>query len=737
MTGFSRSIVFCALCATLAAGFAAPANCATREQQKQAHSLYVRALLDEYAGNMENAFDLYSKIMELEPEAYSVQRQAVRVAFNLGRMERAEEWARQLVKVEPAQTDNWMLLGAICAAKTDMNCARSSYEKAVAIDPANNDALYQSAQLFKLSDPALALSYLKKYMEAQPEAAPMALYEMALITYKTGDFKKTGELLNESLEKDPDFLQSRYAKAQLYEVKNDTAAALAEYAAIENRDPMNAALLSHVGEIYAGDNREAAASSYFKKTLAVDPSNPTAAFWLAVYAEHNADYKAAGEYIHASANYDKDPSLWLRYSYYLTQTGRYNEAVLELETAYKKWPEKEDLGYFLALGLDDINQTKKAVEILKNIVAQKPDYRDARQQYAIMAEKTNDIATAEEQFKILLKAAPQDATLLNYLGYSLADRGMKLDEAQGYIKQAVALAPDNGAYLDSLGWVYFKKGHLPEAFEQLQKAAGTMNTDDTLWLHLGDVFAARGDAKNAWLSYHFSHFIKPDQKSLAERIAKAEKQIPSPAMPGLYSAYFNTVAPRTVKYSALCRLTASGGFKSASFDAIVSYSSGALSLDLTGPMFTPVIGFRLEQSTDGKRTFSVRQGGGSAGELDALAERILSILYDYYSGQVYAGEPQKVSGSCLQAGDTEVCMDKAGLRPQTFTRKNGGKVSLNTIYEPTGNDILPETLELKSGGLKVLLTVTRPSQELEPARYWVQGLGGAPWDKKPEPAKAR
>jgi tetratricopeptide (TPR) repeat protein len=729
MIRFSRFFLCCAALSALGLSLAAPARCAaTRDEQKQAHLLYVRALLDEYAGNLENAYDMYEKILSMEPEAYSVQRQAVRVAFNLGRMEKAEDWARALVKTQPDTAENWMLLGTICAAKNDAVEAKADYDKAITLDPSNAEAVYQAAQLFKVSNPPAAIEYLKKYMEVMPEAAPMAYYEMALISYKTGDYKKAFVLLDQSLAKDPAFLQSRYAKAQLFEVKNDTASALAEYREIENRDPQNADLLAHMGEIYAGNNQNDLAAGYFKKALAAEPSEPTSNFWMAIYAEHAGDYKAAAEYVRASANFDKDPSLRLRHSYYLTQNGHYPEAVKELEDAYKKWPDHEDLGYFLALGLDDTNQTAKAVAILKNIVAQKPDYHDARLQYAILAEKIDDIKTAEEQFKILLKASPNDPMLLNYLGYSLADRGMKLDEAEGYVNQAVQAEPGNGAYLDSLAWVYFKKHKLPQAQDQIKKALFALNTDDSVWQHAGDIMAAEGDYRDAWMAYRFSRFIKPDQKGLAASIDKTQKQISSSDLPGLYWRYFNSVAPRPTKYGALCRLTASGGLKSASFDAILSYSTAALSLDLTGPMFTPVMGFHLDRNADGTRSFSVRQGGGDAGELGAIAERLLNMLYDYYSGNIYAAQPQKASGRCLQTADAEICMDDAGMRPQSFTRKDGGKVTLETGYEHTGEQVLPQTLELKSGGLKVRIEITRPSQELAPAHYWLPSLGPAPWD---------
>jgi tetratricopeptide (TPR) repeat protein len=87
--------------------------------------------------------------------------------------------------------------------------------------------------------------------------------------------------------------------------------------------------------------------------------------------------------------------------------------------------------------------------------------------------------------------------VLNYLGYMLADQGRKLPEALKLIGEAVDLEPQNGAYLDSLGWVYFKLGQYSEAEANLLKANERMNTDPTIHDHLGEVYEKTGNLKMA------------------------------------------------------------------------------------------------------------------------------------------------------------------------------------------------------------------------------------------------
>jgi tetratricopeptide (TPR) repeat protein len=97
----------------------------------------------------------------------------------------------------------------------------------------------------------------------------------------------------------------------------------------------------------------------------------------------------------------------------------------------------------------------------------------------------------------VLASDPEYASALNYLGYMLADQNMKLEEALGYIKRAVDLDPSNGAYLDSLGWAYFRLGKYELAEDNLLKASQKINTDPTVLDHLGDLYQKTGRLKLA------------------------------------------------------------------------------------------------------------------------------------------------------------------------------------------------------------------------------------------------
>jgi tetratricopeptide (TPR) repeat protein len=117
-------------------------------------------------------------------------------------------------------------------------------------------------------------------------------------------------------------------------------------------------------------------------------------------------------------------------------------------------------------------------------------------------ERRGDYAEAEKYFRQCLELSPNFAEAMNYLGYMWAERGQNLDEAKKLIEKAVALEPDNAAYLDSLGWVLFKQHQPQEALDWLQKAVQQADQPDpTLYDHLGDIYAelkAFEKAREAW-----------------------------------------------------------------------------------------------------------------------------------------------------------------------------------------------------------------------------------------------
>ena len=147
------------------------------------------------------------------------------------------------------------------------------------------------------------------------------------------------------------------------------------------------------------------------------------------------------------------------------------------------------------------NREADAEAELKTWVREAPDDAAAHLALGAFQERSGRFPDAEGELRKAIALDPKSAEALNYLGYSLADRGERLDEAVDLIKRALDLDPWNGAYLDSLGWAYFREGKLDEAGDPLEKAVREFPRDPSVLEHIGDYREKRGDlaaAKGFW-----------------------------------------------------------------------------------------------------------------------------------------------------------------------------------------------------------------------------------------------
>jgi len=142
-------------------------------------------------------------------------------------------------------------------------------------------------------------------------------------------------------------------------------------------------------------------------------------------------------------------------------------------------------------------------------------------------ERQKKFEVADSEFRKVLALDPNSARPLHYLGYMLADRNTRLDEAYTMVKKALDIKPDNGAYMDSMGWVYYRQGKYSDA-EGLLVRALQKQPDPTVHDHLGDVYAKLGKTKEAVAQWQASlnEFKKaPAAENDPDEVARVSKKL--------------------------------------------------------------------------------------------------------------------------------------------------------------------------------------------------------------------
>lgn len=688
--------------------FTAPSWSAT----KAAYTHYMKAVMLQHQGEYAQALAEYETAAQLDPQSSYIMEQAAELALEIGQTQQALTLAKKLVNLEPNAPKARLLLGNIHWARAELVEAQAAFEEALKLKPNYSEALFALGNLLNTQSPEKAKKYLESYLAANPEHAAEAHYQIAFVEQRQGRLDSAVSHLESAIVLDPSFLQARYSLAHIYEVRKDTDAALAEYLGILERDDDNVALLNHIGELYFLKKDIGGAKEYFTRAKGVASHNPDSCFWLAILAEQAGDFSAAADYLADSSAIKQQAELSLRLSYYLTQANRLKEAMKILQEAYQRWPENNDIAYFLALGFDDLKSYEEAIKLLKQVLARDPASRDARFQLATLYEKLGRIEDAEREFLALLEQKPNDASALNYLGYSLTDRGLKLAEAEQYIRRALAVEPTNAAYLDSLGWSHYKQGRSTEALSELRLALDQLPTDPTVWDHVGDVENALGNPVEAWRAWRKSQAFQPANEALQKKIAAVEGSFSNKDLGERLLESLKGMQGSIASFGGPCEISGKVWNKDFAFSGILLFRDGALHLDVLGPMFVPM--FQISMTSSSFAMDAIPLDGVSPDALRAGVEQGFGLMRDYLTGAVFSERPAEFNEGWrtqwIATPAYQLYLNDQKQFLKSFKRAEGvqGRLSLDG-YQWMEDKQIPTIFKLEGKGFSFQINAGAPS----------------------------
>jgi tetratricopeptide (TPR) repeat protein len=195
-------------------------------------------------------------------------------------------------------------------------------------------------------------------------------------------------------------------------------------------------------------------------------------------------------------------------AYVLEKAGRAPEAVKLLERALREREGEPqglegaaELAEALAASLQKAGRPADAIAVLKRALQPRPKDEGLRYALAVAYEKAGDREAAVAAMQELLAQNPEHADALNFVGYSWAERGLKLEEAELLVEKALQIRPENGYFMDSLGWVFFQKGDYGRAVGALEKADALAGPEPTILEHLGDAYRSAQRPAEAAAAY--------------------------------------------------------------------------------------------------------------------------------------------------------------------------------------------------------------------------------------------
>ncbi len=521
---FSRESLYALLVAELA-GQRNRFDIALGNYVQQAHATQDAGVAErgfriaEYLGADQAALDTSLIWARNAPENLDAQRAA---AVQLARAGRYEQSLEFMEKVLQGQGDTHFDFLALSAAETDPDTRAGllqSFDQLLAKHPDNPQLTFGKAVLLQQdgrTEEALALLQAQPARERQ---IPSILLEARLLhSLQRGD--EALPLLEKSLRQHPEDKRLRLTYARLLVEHDRLEDAMGEFATLVQQNPTDDDLRFSMALVCLEAEAWREATVYLEELIERGSHVDAAYFNLGrAYQAMGDTTKALEALEQVGAGNEYLPAKLLQ-SQLLYASERDQEASALLAQARQQQPDYAIQLYLIEIeALSEHNRTEQAWQLAEQALEEFPDDLNLLYTRAMLAEKRGDLAQLESDLRFIIEREPDNAMALNALGYTLADRTDRHDEALQLIEQAYQLNPEDPAILDSLGWVNFRLGNLAEAESHLRKALQRL-PDHEVAAHLGEVLWARGERREARAVWSEALKQQPDSQVLRDTLKR-------------------------------------------------------------------------------------------------------------------------------------------------------------------------------------------------------------------------
>ena len=531
------------------------------EHKAGALAHFVEGMAFEGNGEMDRALEAYRKVLDVDPGQSEL---ASRVAALLIRQEdfpQAIDILKDAIKANPNDAEPYRQLAYIYARYLKRTDQAIDYaNKAITLNPRDIEA-YQ-----RLVEIEVATGEEKKALEVLDRATKVPsndanfwtqlgkLYVAVLFKsdsqLKPDDLARVNEIFKKAVERakdDPGILKDI---ADYYASTQQLKEAIPLYLRVLELQPDDANAREKLATGFILTNQRAKAVEMLEQIIKEHPEKYQPYDLLAQVLDDGARSlqranrldEAKAQFAKVAANYEQSllinpnhAGTYLRLAELLLGPLKDPErAVKFLTEARRRFPGAPEIVYYLAIAQREGKQTQQAVATFEEALHEAELDQDNEIvnakfyfNYGATAEQAGLYEKAADLLRKSIALDPANAAeAYNYLGYMWADHSMHLDEAEEMIKRALEIEPNNGSYLDSLGWVEFRKGKFDLALTELLRAAKNMEREDSIvFEHIGDTYLKLGRVPEALESWKKALALDPKNKSVADKIESTKTTI--------------------------------------------------------------------------------------------------------------------------------------------------------------------------------------------------------------------
>jgi tetratricopeptide (TPR) repeat protein len=458
--------------------------------------------------------DIYEKFLGIEPGSEEGVTALAKLQMDAGNNMEAIGLLEEFLKQQPDSSEAYKTLGQAYSDAQEYDKAAEAYKHASELDVDDIELKKSYAQALYLADRIdEAANLYKDLADADPDDG-VALLRLGQIYRRQLKYTEARQNLQKAAQAFPDSLEVDFnlvlldrdegsledALKRIADILKKTERTSGRYTDAERQN--RRVFLMHQGLINStlGNYNEAIRVFTQLKTFA-DRNGSVDALIVDTYRTSKNIDRALQYCEQALAENPNSRQLQMLRADIIAEKGSVEEGIKALEKLTKDTDEDFDVLSAMTNIYQRARKFDEAQNVLNTASRRFPDDERVYFLQGALYDKQKKFGEAEQQFRKALDIDQNNAAVQNYLGFILADRGLKLEEAAALIEKAVKADPTNGAYLDSLGWVYFKMNRLELAEEYLKKAVIFTNTDPSIHDHLGDLFFKTNrfdDARREW-----------------------------------------------------------------------------------------------------------------------------------------------------------------------------------------------------------------------------------------------
>lgn len=434
--------------------------------------------------------------VEVSPDNNEAHYIAATELLHSGRLLEAAQQAAFLLEHDSAGLYQNIAARAGNATPTQREALLQEYQARLHEQPGNTDLLVGIGFIYEaMQQPRLALDAARAALQADADLIAAAVLEAKLLN-ELGNATEAVHKLALLMENNPDNDRLRLQYARLL-AGIDMEQAYEQFNILLSQNPDDEDLVFSMALINQQRGQPEEARRHFERLTQGERHSSSAHYYLGRMAEENEDWQTALEhYLRVEPGPNFMASL-LRTTDILVRAGQLSAAGKRLSAARDRFPtQAENLYLMEAEVLNKYQQLQSASVLLDEALLQFPASTQLLYSRAMINEQLDHLEQLETDLRTILKYDPNNAAALNALGYTLADRTERYQEALELISQALQIKPDDPAILDSMGWVQFRLGNHKEALILLRQAMHAM-PDHEIAAHLGEVLWITGNREEA------------------------------------------------------------------------------------------------------------------------------------------------------------------------------------------------------------------------------------------------